>query len=90
MTAIITKYHGPTNTRGSRITAYANGHKATISYPYELSGMDATGRPPKLLSRKWDGDRKASLLVVVRIPATLSYSSNSPATARRFNPGSRA
>ena len=39
MKAIITKYHGPTNTKGSRITATdEDGHRVSISYPYELSG----------------------------------------------------
>ena len=39
MKAITTTYHGPTNTRGSRITATdEDGNRITISYPYELSG----------------------------------------------------
>jgi hypothetical protein len=38
MKAIVTKYHGPTNNRGSRITASdEDGNRVTISYPYELS-----------------------------------------------------
>ncbi len=39
MKAIKTKYLGPTNTKGSRIKATAEGgNSITISYPYELSG----------------------------------------------------
>lgn len=38
MQAIITKYHGPTNTKGSRITAKCDAGSVTISYPHELSG----------------------------------------------------
>jgi hypothetical protein len=39
MKAIITKYHGPTNFKGSRITATdEDGNRVTISYPHELSG----------------------------------------------------
>lgn len=39
MKAIETKYHGPTNRRGSRIVASdGDGNRATISYPYQLSG----------------------------------------------------
>jgi hypothetical protein len=39
MKAITTKYHGATNTRGSKITASdEDGNRVTISYPYELSG----------------------------------------------------
>lgn len=40
MKAIITHYKGPTNFRGARITATAEGgdkpHRVTIPYPYEL------------------------------------------------------
>ena len=36
MKAIITKYHGPTNTRGSRISATdSDGNRVSISYPYD-------------------------------------------------------
>lgn len=39
MKAIFTKFHGPTDTRGARISASdSDGNKITISYPYELSG----------------------------------------------------
>lgn len=38
MKAILTKYHGPTNTRGSRITAFDGDASASIPYPHELSG----------------------------------------------------
>jgi len=41
MKAIITKYHGPTNSRGSRISATAEGvGRIYIGYPHELSGED--------------------------------------------------
>jgi hypothetical protein len=39
MQAIITKYFGPTNSRGSRIKATCAAGSVTISYPYELSGQ---------------------------------------------------
>ena len=32
---IRTRYSGPTDTRGSRMTAYGNGRQLTIPYPYE-------------------------------------------------------
>jgi len=39
MKAIITKYMGPTDFKGSRIKAHDDeGHSVTIGYPYELSG----------------------------------------------------
>ena len=41
MKAILTRYHGPTNTKGSRISASdSDGNQITIGYPHELSGMD--------------------------------------------------
>lgn len=41
MKAIITKYKGPTNTRGSRIYAHdGDGNRVSIPYPYELSGEE--------------------------------------------------
>jgi hypothetical protein len=39
MKAILTTYHGATNTRGSRIAATdEDGNRITIPYPHELSG----------------------------------------------------
>lgn len=39
MKAIETRYHGPTDTRGSRISAFdSDGNRVSIPYPYELSG----------------------------------------------------
>jgi hypothetical protein len=38
MQAIITKYIGPTNSRGARIKAECGRGKIFFSYPYELSG----------------------------------------------------
>lgn len=36
--AIVTKYLGPTNTRGSRISASANGHKSVVPYDDSKNG----------------------------------------------------
>ena len=41
MQAIITKFLGPTDTKGSRIKAFADAGSVTIGYPHELSGEDA-------------------------------------------------
>ena len=42
MQAIVTKYHGPTNVKGARISATsASGLRASIPYPHELSIEDA-------------------------------------------------
>lgn len=57
MKAIITKYHGPTNCKGSRITASdSGGNKVTIGYPYELSGEEVyRAAAVKLCEKmKWD------------------------------------
>ena len=43
MVAIITKYIGPTNTRGARIKAYTGkGQSVTIAYPYLAGGDGAS------------------------------------------------
>lgn len=40
MFAILTKYHGPTDTRGARISAKfsVGGGRVSIDYPHELNG----------------------------------------------------
>lgn len=40
MYAITTKYHGPTNYRGARISATTGEQTVFVSYPYEKSGED--------------------------------------------------
>lgn len=55
--AITTRYHGPTNHRGARITASANGFRVTI--PYDYSGTDAAHiATARALADKlgWDGE----------------------------------
>jgi hypothetical protein len=59
MKAIITKYHGPTNTRGSRITASdEDGNRVTIPYPYDLSGEAVHRKAAEALCDKmgWHGE----------------------------------
>ena len=58
MKAINTVYNGPTNTRGSRITASdEDGNRITIPYPHELSGMDVHAKAAVALCNKmgWKG-----------------------------------
>lgn len=38
MIAIYTKYLGPTNTKGSRVKAYAHGDNRSVTIPYDYSG----------------------------------------------------
>ena len=59
MKAIVTKYHGATNTRGSRISASdEDGNKVFISYPYELSGEAVHRKAADSLCGKmgWKGE----------------------------------
>ena len=68
MIAILTKYLGPTNSRGSRIKAYTSneGQSITISYDYALDGealhrkaaqalMDKMNWPNKLVAGGIEG-----------------------------------
>jgi hypothetical protein len=58
MKAIVTKYHGPTNFKGARITASdEDGNRISISYPYELSGEAVHRKAAEALKEKmnWSG-----------------------------------
>ena len=58
MKAIRTKYHAPTDTRGSRITASdEDGNRVSIPYPYELSGEAVHRKAADRLCEKmnWTG-----------------------------------
>lgn len=50
--AIITKYHGPTDTRGSRISATCASGKTSIPYPYHLEGIAAHADAARELCEK--------------------------------------
>jgi len=52
MQAIITKYFGPTNSRGSRIKAQCAAGSITIDYPHELSGRACHAVAAKALLNK--------------------------------------
>lgn len=59
MLTITTKYHGPTNTRGARITATdANGEKVTIPFRYKLNTDEAHTAAARALCEKlgWTGE----------------------------------
>ena len=60
--AITTKYHGPTNTRGSRISATsASGTRIYVPYAYELSVDECHEQAAKALCTKlgWTGQMVA-------------------------------
>jgi hypothetical protein len=68
MQSIICTYHGPTNTRGSRITAKATGanNRASVSVPYNhaLSHADVYWEAANKLAQKlgWTGTMQAGNL----------------------------
>lgn len=58
MKAIVTKYHGPTDTRGSRISASdGDRNRVSIPYPHELSGEACHRKAAEALKAKmgWKG-----------------------------------
>lgn len=52
MQAIVTKYIGPTGTKGARIKAACDAGSITIPYPHELSGEDVYAAAAMALCRK--------------------------------------
>jgi len=58
--AITTKYHGPTNTRGSRISATAQAGRITIAYDHALDDTQNHAAAACALAKKfgWNGEWK--------------------------------
>ena len=57
--AIKTKYHGPTNFKGARISASNGTERVSIPYPYELSSFEAHKRAAiKLITEQGYGGGK--------------------------------
>lgn len=50
--AIVTKYHGPTNSRGSRITASAFAGRVTVHYDHALNPDQNHAKAAEALVRK--------------------------------------
>ena len=50
--AILTRYHGPTNSRGSRITATAWGGSVTVPYSHECNSETNHARAAQALCEK--------------------------------------
>ena len=57
MIAITVKYLGPTNTKGTRLKASANGNSITVSKNYSLSDSDGPKYAAQMLcdKMKWKG-----------------------------------
>lgn len=64
MQAIICKYFGPTNSKGSRIKAQCAAGSITIDYPHELSGQAVYRKAAEALVVKlgWDSVHYGDLL----------------------------
>lgn len=81
MQTIITKYHGPTNVRGSRVSAQAsgNGVKVTLSYDHALNSEGNHMAAAQALMDKLDwcghyvGGHTKNGMVFVCADARVSY-----------------
>lgn len=56
--SIITKYHGPTDTRGPRIIATARNRSVTIPWDYELDTDANHGWAADALAQKFGWDER--------------------------------
>jgi hypothetical protein len=64
MQAILCRYFGPSNVRGSRIKATCEAGSVTIPYPHELSGQAVYRAAAEALVTRlgWDKDGSGALL----------------------------
>lgn len=51
--AIVTRYHGPTNTRGSRISATAEAGRIYVAYDYALDATENHAAAARAFAAKW-------------------------------------
>lgn len=51
--AIVTKYFGPTNARGSRIKASAEAGSVTVAYDHALDNLENHAKAAATLAKKW-------------------------------------
>lgn len=73
--AIVTKYHGPTNTRGSRISATAEAGRIMLSWDYALNGSDNHKAAAQALVDKmgWTVEAGYPSLVGGALPGNAGY-----------------
>ena len=83
MQAIQARYLAPTNSRGSRIKAWAAAGSITISYPYELSGQACHRKAAEALVAKlgWDDSHYGGLLGGQLDSGDYAFIFNSPVSA---------
>lgn len=74
MQAIITKYIGPTNSRGSRIKAECSAGSITISYDYGLEDIDLHLKAANALIAKMDWKVSVSVIAHGSMPCKSPYS----------------
>ena len=69
---IFTKYHGPTNIKGGRISAHAPGEnlpRVSVSYPHEKSGADChADAVRKLMTKIGPGKAESRVFYALPIP----------------------
>ncbi len=83
MQAIITKFHGPTNVRGSRVSATADAGKVTLSWDHAKNSEENHMAAAEALARKfnWPGtyagghlpQKNAHYMCFVTVGATWGY-----------------
>lgn len=56
MQAIATKYHGPTNTRGARISATAHAGRIFVPYDHALNSEENHAQAALAFAQKWGWD----------------------------------
>jgi hypothetical protein len=73
--AIVTKFHGPTNTRGSRISATAEAGRIILSWDHALNGSDNHMAAAQALADKMGWTREAGYPALVggALPGNAGY-----------------
>jgi len=73
--AIVTKFHGPTNTRGSRVSATAEAGRITLSWDHALNGSDNHMAAAQALADKMGWTREAGYPALVggALPGCAGY-----------------
>ena len=64
---VFTTYHGPTNTRGSRITVKAEGKSKTVSYNYAANDAHEAAVKavyPSCKITHWEGQKRGYTYVI--------------------------
>ena len=73
--AIVTKYHGPTNVRGSRISARCDAGRIMVSYDYALNIGDNHKAAAQALADKlgWTVEHGMPALAGGALPGNAGY-----------------